>query len=1030
MDTTGSPLTPAGAVPGAGSHAAFVALGPQAPWPVREASGPLAAVLGPGDGEAGLALWLAPADRATLARALDAGCDHGDATVTTPPLTLASGAGQVALCLQTVTDGEGRVTGFLGQVTRLPETASPDSPADLASGVDALLAACPEAALCLDTQGRVRRLNPAAERLLGYAAAVCPIGLDSLVLSADRAIWRALRQETARGGTPPPRTLRFHTRTGAVVWGTVTARSLRLPPGDTPTLVLFIQDTTVRNTVALAFPDTERPEGRGPYRALIDASQEGFLMADSAGRLVEVNHALCMLTGREEADLLGRSALDLVTPEDRETLAGLFAVGEGTNHRQRSVVVRVPVPATPGETRSCRVNATLLTDEDDPAVVLGAFAFITDVTVQRQAHEAVRASEARYRTLVNSIQDGLVMIQEGRFTFANASVARMVGARPEDLIGRPLTDVLAPEDQEWVLARYRRRLAGDPEPTEYEVTLTPLDGSPPRRVNLHAAVLQGDDDDTPPGTIATVHDITLRREAENALRASETTRRAILNAIAHSILLLDKEGAVLLANERAESEWGVVPGDGPGPVTDLLPAPLAAQIKTTLAQAQQDCTPVSTELRLQERWMEITVHPVRETAQGRGPCARSVLVLRDITARKTAERALRDQLAFANTLLQTLSHPVYFTEESGRMMGVNRAMARFFGARRDQLVGRPFSELLPEGVQARSRQADSMLLTTGGMQVLDVTMPRAGGEPRQVLITKSAFRHDDGRIGGLIGVMVDITTHKQVETRLQSLVRELERSNAELEQFAYVASHDLQEPLRMVRSYVKLLRTRLGSRLDDEAREFMDFAVDGAERMQSMIQDLLDYSRVDRQGGALAPLPLGEVVAGALANLRVAVADAGATVTVADSFPTVHGDRSQLLRLFQNLIGNALKYRQPDRPPEIAVTFRREGPFWVISVGDNGRGIPARDLERVFLIFQRLQRRDQAPGNGIGLAIARKIVERHGGRIWAESEEGAGSHFRFTLPVKGGDQAPVSAETLQAELAAEAPGLEEREPPT
>ena len=225
----------------------------------------------------------------------------------------------------------------------------------------------------------------------------------------------------------------------------------------------------------------------------------------------------------------------------------------------------------------------------------------------------------------------------------------------------------------------------------------------------------------------------------------------------------------------------------------------------------------------------------------------------------------------------------------------------------------------------------------------------------------------------------------------------LERSNQELEQFAYVASHDLQEPLRMVASYCQLIERRYANAVDDEGREFIGFAVDGANRMQSLINDLLTYSRVGRQDQNLERLASGKIVEHALSNLQAALEESGTRVTVG-MLPSVRGDASQLMRLFQNLMGNAIKFRG-ERAPEIAVGAE-PGPDgeWVFSVKDNGIGIDPRHADRVFAIFQRLHSRQEYPGTGIGLAVCRKIVERHGGRIWLESTPGEGTTFFFTLP--------------------------------
>jgi light-regulated signal transduction histidine kinase (bacteriophytochrome) len=260
----------------------------------------------------------------------------------------------------------------------------------------------------------------------------------------------------------------------------------------------------------------------------------------------------------------------------------------------------------------------------------------------------------------------------------------------------------------------------------------------------------------------------------------------------------------------------------------------------------------------------------------------------------------------------------------------------------------------------------------------------------------------------IVELQREVAERMRVEAGLAKQTVELQRSNAELQQFAYVASHDLQEPLRMVSSYTQLLAKRYRTELDAEAHEFIDFAVGGVKRMQKLIQDLLQFSRVGARSQTFANVNCESLLQKALLNLSAAIRESGAEVTHG-SLPTVQGDESQLAQLFQNLIDNAIKYRN-EKSPKVCIECEPQEGAWLFSVKDNGIGIEPQYAERIFVLFRRLHGKTEYQGTGIGLAICKKIVERHGGQIWVESEAGKGSNFKFTLPLMA--KAAVTAEAF------------------
>jgi PAS domain S-box-containing protein len=338
---------------------------------------------------------------------------------------------------------------------------------------------------------------------------------------------------------------------------------------------------------------------------------------------------------------------------------------------------------------------------------------------------------------------------------------------------------------------------------------------------------------------------------------------------------------------------------------------------------------------------------------------------------------------------------VLFLDPEYRIVHWSQGCRRLYGFEAGEALGRVAQDLFQTRFPQPLEEVRRARLQQGYWEG-ELTRRRKDGTEIVVAVLWTLRRDEKGRPSAILEVSNDITDRKRAEESLQRTAEELRRSNSDLEQFAYVASHDLQEPLRMVAGFVQLLQRQYASRLDADADKYIDFAVDGAKRMQTLINDLLAYSRVGTRGQERAPTDSAAALDCALANLRSSIDETAARITHGE-LPTVRADQVQLVQLFQNLVGNALKFRGQS-PPKIHVDATRQDDHWRFSVSDNGIGIDPQFQQRIFLIFQRLHTREHYPGTGIGLAICKKIVDRHGGRIWVESQAGRGATFYFTFP--------------------------------
>jgi PAS domain S-box-containing protein len=493
--------------------------------------------------------------------------------------------------------------------------------------------------------------------------------------------------------------------------------------------------------------------------------------------------------------------------------------------------------------------------------------------------------------------------------------------------------------------------------------------------------------------------------AEESVRKSEARLRILFAQAADAIVLIDPETlAIVDFNDRACQQLGYTRAEfAKLALPDIEVVETADEIRRHSQCVIADGISVF-ETRQRAKNGELRCVEVRTSPVGIGDQRLIQSFWIDITDRKREELALVEALAKSRELETIINRSPsmafrWKTEPGFPVVFVSSNVSQLGYTADDFLSGRVswISATHPEDVPRLERELAEHEAAGRDVFMMEYRLFHRDGRVRAMSDYTHALRWPDGRIAFYESVITDVTERKQAEEVLRQTARDLARSNKDLEQFAYVVSHDLQEPLRMVTSFLSLLQEKCRGRLDEAAEECIRYSADGAGRMAELIRDLLAYSRVSVKGIEPKPVALAAVMEHVKVMLRNSIDEVNAAIS-SDPLPVVHADPGQVGQLLQNLVGNALKFRRKNRRPKVHVGARREGAEWVLSVTDNGIGIEPQYAGKLFQLFQRLHTRQEYPGTGIGLAICQKIVERHGGRIWVESEPDKGSVFWFTLP--------------------------------
>lgn len=609
----------------------------------------------------------------------------------------------------------------------------------------------------------------------------------------------------------------------------------------------------------------------------------------------------------------------------------------------------------------------------------------------RRSSLAETESFRRAARILESITDAFFALdREWRFTYVNKEAERLLGKSRGELLGRNIWE----EYREAVGSAFHReyhRALEEQRTAEFQAFYPPLDAW------YDVRAFPSED-----GLSVYFRDVTERRRAEETLRDREAKLSALLESTTDPIAIKDVEGRILLVNRAGAAVLRKSPEDliGRRP-EELIPPDLAAEVRVDDARVLESGAPHTFENRVPlpegERVFLVSKSPYR---LGDGSVGGVISISRDITERKQTENALRELNEMLQTLIQASPLAIVAIDREGKVMLWNPAAERTFGWTEAEVLGRPMP-FVPEEKRKEHQALRERALRGERLVSVEVERRRKSGSLIPISVSAAPLQGADGVLQGVVSFAEDVTERVEARKKLQAYAHELERSNAELQAFAHIASHDLQEPLRKIRAFGDRLQRFHADRLGPEGRDYVDRMIGAAGRGQTLINDLLAYSRVTSKAEPFRAVDLGEVARAVTTDLEVRTRETGGIVEIG-ALPSVEADPTQMRQLLQNLIGNALKYHHVGVPPVVQVSGGAlpSDNLVEIVVEDNGIGFEPEHAERIFDVFQRLHGRDEHEGTGVGLAICKKIVERHGGQIRAEGRPGQGAKFTATLPLR------------------------------
>lgn len=608
--------------------------------------------------------------------------------------------------------------------------------------------------------------------------------------------------------------------------------------------------------------------------------------------------------------------------------------------------------------------------------------------------DMLRESEERYSAIVEGANDGIVIISKDlNILFANRKVADMLGYTIEEASDLNLLKIVCPASIKEALNIFKHRMAGEDTASTYNIEIFHKDGHiVPVELNSAKIEYKGK-----PADLIFLRDITEREHGKEVFEKLKGNYQSLIENSPDMIAKFDEKGKILTANSKTAEFLDLPMNDiiG-GRLSDLIPKENMVNAFRLMIKAIGGNEPVSYEDNINGKYYQIYLTPVEGTDKKRT----FHFITHDITDRKLAEIDVVTKKRELEDTMNNMIDAVFITSLKVKIINVNDSAALLTGHTKEELIGSFPTMLLSKDSISLFFDALKKLQVGNKIESLELTVTRKDGLEVPVSINVSFTTNLKGKPDKLVVVIRDITERKKNEEKLKETLNDYKSSIGELEQFTFIASHDLQEPLRMVASYVQLLSIRYKDTIDSDADEYIDYAVEGVKRMKGMVDDLMDLSSISTTDKSLRPVECEKVLDRVISSLVIQIEKSDAEI-LHDPLPVVMGDKSQLIELFSNLITNAIKYRGSESP-RIHISVEKRDGDWIFSVRDNGVGIEPGEIENVFKIFRRLDKRQS--GTGIGLATCKRIVQHHGGRILVESELGNGSTFYFTIPLEQGEK--------------------------